>query len=133
MIQHRANPACSGCHQIMDPIGLALENFDAVGRWRISDAGSTIDAGGQLVDGTKIDGVQSLRNALLNYSDAFVETMTEKLMMYAVGRAAHYYDMPAVRSVARQAAGNGFRFSALVMGIVESAPFQMRMKKVDTP
>jgi len=99
MTQHRANQPCKGCHQLMDPIGLALENFDGVGRWRTNDSGQKIDASGQLVDGTPIDGVETLRNALLSRSDAFVQTMTEKLLMYAVGRASHFYDMPAIRAI----------------------------------
>jgi len=131
MISHRANQPCKGCHQIMDPIGLALENFDGIGRWRSMDSGSKIDASGQLVDGTPIDGVETLRNALLSRPDAFVQTMTEKLLMYAVGRAAHYYDMPAVRAITREAGSNDYRFSSLVLGIVNSDPFQMRVKKAE--
>ncbi len=115
----------------MDPIGLSLENFDGIGRWRTEDTGSKIDTAGQLVDGTAIDGVESLRTALLRYPDALVQTMTEKLMMYATGRAAHYYDMPAVRAIAREAAGKDYRFSALVTAIVSSEPFQMRVKKAE--
>jgi hypothetical protein len=115
----------------MDPIGLSLENFDAVGHWRTEDTGSKIDTAGMLVDGTNLDGVESLRAALLRYPDALVQTMAEKLMMYATGRAAHYYDMPAVRAIAREAAGKDYRFSALVAAIVSSDPFQMRMKKVE--
>jgi len=131
MILHRTNQPCKGCHQIMDPIGLALENFDAVGRWRATDSGSPIDASGQLVDGTALDGVDSLRNALLSRPDAFVQTMTEKLLMYAMGRASHYYDMSAVRTITRDAARNDYRFSSLVLGIVNSKPFQMRIKKAE--
>jgi len=128
MIQHRTNPACRSCHQIMDPIGLALENFDGVGRWRTMDSGFPIDASGQLVDGSAIDGVDSLRNALLSYPDAFSQTMTEKLLMYAVGRAMHYYDMPVVRTIVREAARSDYRFSSIVLGIVHSDPFQMRAR-----
>jgi hypothetical protein len=131
MEQHRVNQPCKGCHQIMDPIGLSLENFDGVGRWRTEDMGSKIDTSATLVDGTKVDGVDSLRNALLRYPDALMHTMTEKLMMYATGRAAHYYDMPAVRSITREAAAKDHRFSALVMAIVSSEPFQMRAKKAE--
>jgi mono/diheme cytochrome c family protein len=131
MEQHRTNPACSGCHRIMDPIGLALENFDGVGRWRTTDEGFAIDAGGQLVDGTRIDGVESLRAALVSYPDAFVQTLVEKLLMYAVGRTAHHYDMPVVRAISRDAARADYRFSSLVMGIVNSQPFQMRMRKAE--
>jgi hypothetical protein len=124
--QHRANPACASCHKIMDPIGLALENFDAIGRWRTTDEGVRIDASGQLVDGSVLDGPSSLRKAMLGRSDAFVGSMTEKLLMYGMGREIKYYDMPAVRIVMRDAAKNRYRFSDLVMGIVKSAPFQMK-------
>ena len=125
--QHRANPACAGCHKIMDPIGLALENFDAIGRWRTTDEGVTIDASAQLVDGTAIDGPASLRKAMLNRPETFVTAMTEKLLMYGVGREIKYYDMPAVRAVMKDAAANRYRFSDLIMGVVKSSPFQMRM------
>jgi hypothetical protein len=131
MEQHRTNQPCKGCHQIMDPIGLSLENFDGVGRWRTQDLGSKIDTAGMLVDGTSIDGVDSLRASLLRYQDAFAQNLTEKLMMYGTGRAAHYYDMPAVRSIAREAAKSDYRFSALVTAIVSSQPFQMRVKKAE--
>ncbi len=129
MEQHRANPTCAGCHKIMDPIGLALENFDGVGRWRDADSGLKIDASGQLVDGTRVDGPASLRKALLARPEAFVGTMTDKLLMYGVGRETKYYDMPVVRTVMRDAAGDHYRFSELVLGVVKSAPFQMRMKE----
>jgi hypothetical protein len=111
----------------MDPIGLALENFDAIGRWRTTDEGVAIDASAQLVDGSAIDGPASLRKALLNRSDAFVTAMTEKLLMYGMGREIKYYDMPAVRAVMRDAVKNRYRFSDLVLGIVKSSPFQMRV------
>jgi mono/diheme cytochrome c family protein len=124
--QHRANPACASCHKIMDPIGLALENFDAIGRWRTTDEGVRIDGSGQLVDGSVLDGPSSLRKAMLGRSDAFVGSMTEKLLMYGMGREIKYYDMPAVRIVMRDAAKNRYRFSDLVMGVVKSAPFQMK-------
>ena len=127
MIQHRTNQPCSGCHQIMDPIGLALENFDGVGRWRDTDTGLAIDASGRLVDGTAVNGPQGLRGALLTYPDAFEQTLIEKLLMYGVGRATHYTDMPFVRAIARDAARNDHRFSSLVLGIVNSPPFQMRV------
>ena len=129
MEQHRANPACAGCHKIMDPIGLALENFDGIGGWRSVDSGFKIDASGQLVDGTRVDGPSSLRQALLDHPQAFVGTMTEKLLMYAVGRETKYYDMPVVRSIMRDAASDHYRFSDLVLGIVKSAPFQMRVRE----
>jgi len=129
MEQHRANPTCAGCHKIMDPIGLALENFDGVGQWRDADSGLKIDASGQLVDGTRVDGPASLRQALLARPEAFVGTMTDKLLMYGVGRETKYYDMPVVRAVMRNAESDRYRFSDLVLGIVKSAPFQMRMKE----
>jgi mono/diheme cytochrome c family protein len=124
--QHRANPTCAGCHKIMDPIGLSLENFDAIGRWRAVDEGVKIDASGQLVDGTAIAGPADLRKAMLARGDVFVAAMTEKLMMYGVGRETKYYDMPTVRAVMRDAAKNRYRFSDLVLGIVKSQAFQMR-------
>ncbi len=130
--QHRASPACAGCHKIMDPIGLAMENFDAVGRWRTSDEGVAIDASGQLVDGTPLNGPSSLRKAMLDRQDVFVAAMTEKLMMYGVGRETKYYDMPAVRSVMRDAAKNRYRLSDLILGVVKSAPFQMKVKRART-
>jgi hypothetical protein len=126
--QHRASPACAGCHKIMDPIGLAMENFDAVGRWRTIDEGVAIDASGQLVDGTAINGPVSLRQALLNRQDVFIAALTEKLMMYGVGRETKYSDMPAVRTVMRDAARSRYRFSDLILGVVKSAPFQMKVK-----
>ena len=124
--QHRANPACAGCHQMMDPLGFALENFDAVGAWRTRDEGVPIDASGQLVDGTKVDGVVSLRQAILKRPEMFVGTLTEKLLVYALGRGLSYHDMPVVRGVVDDAAGRDFRFSSLILGIVRSTPFQMR-------
>jgi hypothetical protein len=126
--QHRASPTCAGCHKIMDPIGLAMENFDAVGRWRTIDEGVTIDASGQLVDGTAINGPSSLRKAMLDRQDVFVAAITEKLMMYGVGRETKYSDMPTVRAVMRDAAKNRYRFSDLILGVVKSAPFQMKVK-----
>ena len=128
MEQHRQNPVCAACHKIMDPIGFSLENFDLIGKYRTTDGGLPIDASGQLVDGTKLDGPASLRQALLSRSDVFVQTMTEKLLIYGTGRALKYYDMPVVRSIDRAAAKNDNRFSSLILGIVKSDPFQMRMK-----
>jgi Protein of unknown function (DUF1592)/Protein of unknown function (DUF1588)/Protein of unknown function (DUF1585)/Protein of unknown function (DUF1587)/Protein of unknown function (DUF1595) len=125
---HRISPTCSSCHQIFEPMGIALENFDAVGAWRTLDEGVPIDATGVLPDGTKVDGVVALRGALLRYSDQFVRVVTEKLLTYALGRGVEYQDMPMVRSIARDAAANKHRFSSLVMGIVKSDPFQMNQK-----
>jgi hypothetical protein len=128
MEEHRANPTCASCHKIMDPIGFALENFDLAGKWRDVDMKTPVDASGELVDGTKLNGPAALRAALVSRSDAFVTTATEKLLTYAVGRAIHYYDMPVVRSVIRDSARNEYKFSSLVLGIVKSAPFQMKQK-----
>ncbi len=124
--RHWRDPGCAGCHKMMDPIGFSLENFDAVGGWRVLDNGFEIDASGQLIDGTSVDGPASLREALMRQSDAVVHTFAEKLLIYALGRGLEYYDMPVVRSIARQAMGNDNRFSSFVLGIVNSTPFQMR-------
>ena len=131
MEAHRKNPVCASCHKIMDPIGFSLENFDLTGKWRSTDGGVPIDASGQMVDGTKLSGPASLREALLSRSDVFVSTLTEKLMTYALGRGLKYYDMPAVRAITREASRNDDRFSSIVLGIVKSAPFQMKMKPID--
>jgi len=128
MEQHRSKPACNACHGVMDPLGFALENFDAIGEWRTQDrwAGIPIDASGELIDGTKVSGPADLRKALLKRSPQFVQTFTEKLMTYALGRSVEYYDMPTVRQIVRDAARDNYRFSTLVKGVVKSAPFQMR-------
>jgi mono/diheme cytochrome c family protein len=126
MEEHRKNPACASCHKLMDPIGLALENFDGIGRWRIADAGVRIDASSTLWDGTHVDGPAGLRQAILNRPDQFARTATEMLLTYALGRGLEYYDMPVVRAVVKDAARNHYRFSSLVTGIVTSVPFQMR-------
>ena len=127
--QHRANPVCASCHRVLDPLGFALENYDAVGAWRTRDGGmlgDPIDASGQLVDGTPVDGVVALRQALIREPQTFVRTLTEKLLTYAVGRGLSGSDMAAVRSIVRDAEPKGYRFSALVLGIVNSRQFQMR-------
>ena len=130
MESHRTNPVCAGCHKIMDPLGLALENFDGIGRWRtISAAGTPIDSAGTLVDGTQIEGPASLRRALLNRPEDFVTTVTEKLITYALGRGVEYYDGPAIRRIVRKAAISDYRWSSLILGIIESTPFQMRRSK----
>jgi hypothetical protein len=126
--RHRANPTCASCHRIMDPIGLALENFDFVGRWRDSEQGKPIDASATLIDGTLISGPAELRAALLERSDLFVTALTEKLLSYALGRVVDHRDMPAVRRIVRDAAAHDYRFSALVKGVVMSEPFLMRIK-----
>jgi mono/diheme cytochrome c family protein len=128
MAQHRANPACASCHRMMDPAGLSLENFDAIGRWRVrTESGSAVDAAGGLPDGSSFDGMAGLRDALVRRPEMFVGTMTEKMLTYALGRGLDYYDAPAVRKVVRGAAAKDYRFSSLVAGIVASDPFQMRM------
>jgi hypothetical protein len=133
MEAHRKNPVCANCHKLFDPIGLAMENFDAVGRLRERDGGSLgvpIDASGELVDGTKVDGVVSLRRALLRQPELFVGTVVEKLMTYGLGRGLTADDMPAVRSIIRDAAARDYRLSAVVLGIVKSTPFTMRIKAI---
>mgnify|MGYP000896382755 FL=1 len=128
MEQHRANPACASCHSQMDPLGFALENFDAVGRWRDrSESNEPIDASGVLPDGTNFVGPDEMRAALLREPKRFVGTVTEKLLTYALGRNLESYDMPAVRAIVRRAAENDYRFSSVVLGIVRSTPFKMRM------
>jgi hypothetical protein len=123
---HRNSPVCASCHSMMDPLGLALEHFDGVGKYRaLDESGAPIDASGALPDGTKFDGAEGLRNALLG-SDRFMATLTEKMLTYALGRGVEYYDMPAVRVIVRDAARNDYRFTSLIRAIVESAPFQMR-------
>ena len=124
--EHRKNPACATCHRVMDPLGFSLDNFDAVGAWRTKENGLPIDSTGQLADGTKINGIQDLRAALLKHPERFVGTMTEKLMTYSLGRGLEYYDMPVVRQITRDAARNDYRFSSIVMGIVRSTAFQMK-------
>ncbi len=125
MEMHRKNPACSSCHTVIDPIGLALENFDVTGAWRLKDESVPIDASGELYDGSRIDGPLGLRDAILNRSDAFVATFTESLLTYALGRRVEHYDMPVVRMIAREAAANEYRMSSFILGVVESPPFRM--------
>ena len=127
MARHRSNPACAVCHARMDPLGLSMENFDAVGRWRTRDESKTaIDASGTMADGTTFDGVVGLRQALVAHDEEFVATLTEKLLTYALGRGLESGDMPAVRAILREAAQDDYRFHALIGAIVDSVPFQMR-------
>jgi hypothetical protein len=126
MEAHRRTPSCATCHRVMDPLGFALENFDGVGEWRVKEQGGKVDPVGQLADGTKVDGPVALRQALNKHPDMFVRTVTEKLMTYGLGRGLDYNDMPLVRSIARETAAANYKWSALVMGIVKSAPFQMK-------
>jgi Protein of unknown function (DUF1592)/Protein of unknown function (DUF1588)/Protein of unknown function (DUF1585)/Protein of unknown function (DUF1595) len=134
--EHRKNPACASCHARMDPLGFALENFDATGKWRVVESTgpadktrNPIDASGQLGDGTQFDGAKGLRRVLLEHSDEFVYRMTERLLTYALGRGSDWYDAPAIRAAVNGAKKDDYRFSSLLMGIVQSAPFQMRLSQ----
>jgi cytochrome c551/c552 len=131
--EHRKNPACAGCHRMMDPIGFSLENFDVVGVWRSNDSGTRIDASGKMFDGAKLDGPASLRQALLGHSDLFLDTFTENLLAYGMGRVLEPSDMPVVRSVLKEASRNNDKFSALVLAVVKSVPFQMRRAEESVP
>ena len=126
MAVHRQNPACAGCHRVTDPLGFVLENFDGVGAFRVREAGAPVDASGAAPDGTPVNGVVELRQALLTHQDAFIFTLTEKLMIYALGRGLEAYDMPVVREIVRDAGKQDYRFSSVLLGIVRSVPFQMR-------
>jgi hypothetical protein len=126
MVQHRANPACAGCHSRMDPIGFSMENFDAIGRWRDRDGESPIDASGVFPDGQKFEGVAGLKAALLSHPEEFLNTVASKLLMYAIGRNAQYFDRPAVRNIVRESALDNHTFAAMVQAVVKSVPFQMR-------
>jgi cytochrome c5 len=123
---HRANPTCASCHKSMDPLGLSLENFDAIGQWRTTDSGRAIDASGVLLDGTKVDGPRELRQALMAKKTQFATAVTGKMLTYALGRGLEYYDAPAVRAIDRVAAADEYRWSSLILATVKSAPFQMR-------
>ena len=123
---HRRNPVCASCHAQMDPLGLSLENFDAIGQWRTTDAGTPIDASGVLLDGTKVDGPAALRRALVAQKEQFVRTVTGKLLTYAIGRGLEHYDAPAIRGIVRAAAADDYRWSSTILALVKSAPFRMR-------
>jgi hypothetical protein len=129
MEQHRKNPACAGCHQRMDPLGFALENFDALGKWRAVADGENVDASASLPDGAVFNGVAGLRNLLVRHQDDFVRTLSEKLLAYGIGRGIEYYDMPAVREIARESAAADSRWSSLILGVVRSKPFSMAIVK----
>jgi hypothetical protein len=129
---HRTQPVCASCHKIMDPVGFSLENFDLIGKWRETDGGVPIDSSGTLVDGTAVRNIADLRKALLSRSDAFVTTTMERLMTYALGRPVEYTDMPSVRAIVRDGGKNDYRFSTLVLGVVKSPQFQMKVKKVQS-
>jgi hypothetical protein len=129
MMEHRVRADCVQCHSLMDPIGFALENFDGIGVWRTHDEGTPVDASAQVFDGMRINGPAELRNWLASYRDQFVEVVAEKLLTYALGRGVEYQDMPLVRAIAHDAERSGNKFSALVLGVVRSKPFQMNMKQ----
>jgi hypothetical protein len=132
--KHRINATCASCHQIFEPMGLALENFDATGTWRTLDEGKPIDASGVLPDGTRVSGVLDLRASLrTRYADQFAQVVAEKLLTYALGRGTEYQDMPMVRRITRDAKTNGYRFSSLVMTIVKSDIFRMNQKASAAP
>jgi hypothetical protein len=124
MAAHRANPACSSCHNVIDPIGLALDNFDVTGAWRIKDRGVTVNTAGELYDGTKLTGAADLRAALLTRPEVLVTHFTEMLLSYALGRRVEYYDMPAVRKIVRDSKPSGYRLSSLILGVTRSAAFR---------
>jgi len=126
MEEHRKNPACASCHRVIDPLGLSLENFDPTGRWRIKDNGFPVDAAGVMYDGTKLEGPAGLRTGILKHQDVFLQTFTENLMTYALGRRVEYSDMPTIRKIVRDAAKHDYRISAFINGVVNSAAFQMR-------
>ena len=127
MVQHRVNPVCAACHELMDPVGLSMENFDAIGRWRDrSDDWTPIDATGSITGSDSFSGVVGLREAVLARPEMFVGTVTEKLMSYALGRRLEYYDRPAVRQIVQEAEADDYRWSSIILGIVESPAFLMR-------
>jgi hypothetical protein len=138
MEQHRSNPACASCHAQMDPIGFALENFDGVGQWRTAEtvnlwnhytsitSRTPLDTAGAFPDGSRFEGPAGLRNILLNHREQYVTTLTEKLLTYALGRGLEFYDEPTVRAILRSSAGSDYRWSSLILGIVNSSPFLMR-------
>jgi hypothetical protein len=131
--QHRRNPVCASCHNVIDPLGFTLEHYDAIGRWRTTneggtpfDTGTPIDDSGTLIDGTKLQGLEGLRNVILSREGQFVETVAEKLLMYALGRTLEPYDMPVVRQISRQSAARDLKWSSLILAITRSTPFLMR-------
>ena len=127
LAQHRQDPSCNGCHSVIDPLGFALENFDVIGGWRsVDELGKPVDASGSTTSGAKVEGLTGLRTMLLKEPDRFPRTVTEKLMAYALGRRLEYYDEPAVRKIVHNAAAHDYRWSSIILGIVESPGFLMR-------
>jgi hypothetical protein len=131
LARHRENPVCASCHDVLDPLGLALENMDAVGQWRLREPGAAVDAAGSLPDGTTVTGIVELRTAILRHPERFAAVVTEKLMTYALGRGLEYFDMPRVRAIVAEAAADDYAFSAIVRGIAGSDAF--RMKQIQSP
>jgi hypothetical protein len=127
--EHRSNSICASCHNLMDPVGLSLEKFDAVGRRRAVEAGAPIDASGGLPDGSKFADVHGLESALMRRPELFISTLAEKLETYALGRGVEYYDAPAIRAIVREARPQNYRMSAIIQGVVKSQPFQMRTSR----
>jgi hypothetical protein len=133
MEQHRANPSCGACHGVIDPIGIALENFDAVGKWRDTTAGQPVDAVTTLWDGTPLQGAGDLRKALVARGPQFAETVADKLLSYGLGRKVEYYDMPAIRSIVGNARARNYRLKDLIKGVALSPAFQRRVKQPTSP
>jgi hypothetical protein len=131
MESHRTNPACQGCHKLMDPFGFALEPFDATGRWRTDDGGSPIDAAATMYDGTPVNGPADITDFLVSYSDQFARNVAEKMLIYAMGRGVEYFDMPVVRQIVRETQADNYRFKSLILAVVRSDPFQMNLKPND--
>jgi len=129
LAEHRSNPTCAACHNLMDPVGLSLEKFDAIGRWRSAEEGTPIDSSGGLPDGSRFADVHGLEQALLRRPEIFVGTFAEKLLTYATGRGIEFYDAPAIREIVRNARSQDFRVSSIILGIVNSKPFQMRKSR----
>ena len=128
LVLHSTSPTCASCHKMFEPMGLAMENFDAVGQWRTSEVGNPIDSVGVITDGTRIDGVKGLRDLSLRKREVFAEVVLENLLTYAIGRGLDYNDMPLVRSLAHNAEKDRYKFSSLIMGVVQSPAFTMNMK-----
>ena len=126
LLAHRTNPVCASCHARMDPLGLSLENFDAIGQWRTTDAGTPVNASGVLLDGTKVDGPAALGRALVAQKEQFVRTVAGKLLTYGIGRGLEHHDAPAVRGIVKASAADDYRWSSTILALVKSAPFRMR-------
>ena len=126
MEMHRANPTCNACHRFMDPVGLALDNFDVIGKWRTRENGAPLDTRGELWDGTQVSSPADLQSALLKRPERLLQNFTENMMAYALGRRIQYYDMPAIRKIVDGAEGNDYRMSSFILGVVNSDAFRMR-------